>query len=235
MKNMTTATSPRLGSRRLLSLLAGGLALGLAAFTSGLLAQNNDNGGILPGKGSDSSNASSNDTILAIDGQLEAAFTDPQLPSLAVSTGGYQPVGIAFGVSPEDAEFSSSGTFLAEALPNGSVAVQGSGTLNPEIGLELTLRAATEALARGALLVGSDAGHSLEDVLAGAVAPVAVVSLGDLPALDVESFHQLLVHHGDIATLRVSVVFVSIDAAGGQHLAAVSGLTGGTELELAFH
>jgi hypothetical protein len=237
MKHVIHST-PRLDCGRLLTALTGSLAVGVAILASALVAQNNDNGGILPGKpggGTTANTANGHDGVLAVSGQLEGTSIDAALPALQISNYGYSAVGLALGVSDEEAEFLAESVVVAEQLPTGGLQLQGNGTLNPEIGLQLGLHAASQALVRSAFLVGSPAGASLESVLSGATAPFALLAMGDLPSLDLAVFNDLLIKHAQPdAPFRVSVVFLSVDASGVLRHAAVSGLTGGAELDLAF-
>ncbi|HTE06804.1 MAG TPA: hypothetical protein VK824_11445 [Planctomycetota bacterium] len=233
----TLAASRRLDNVHLMTLAAGAFASGLLMLCGGLVAQNNDNGGILPGMstGAAKTSQSSTDSILAVDGQMEGTVANPELGALTVSHDGYASVALATGVSPDDAEFHATGVLVAQQMPDGGLEVQGAGTLNPEIGLGLRLQAATMAAARAAVLLGDDGTHSLAELLAGKAQPFAAIALGDLPSLDLLAFHHLLQKHADLPVpIRVTVVLVSRDAAGAVHLAAVGGRTDGNLLELAF-
>jgi len=232
----------RADSGRLLSVLVGSLVVGVATLASGLLAQNNDNGGVLPvaSGGTSATNANTHDTTLAVDGQVEGNTTDSFVPTLRVSAEGYAVVGVAAGVSADDAEFHSTGTLLVEQASagpstSGDLLLQGNGTLNPEIGLGLVLRPANQAMVRTAVLVGSSADQSLESLLSGATTPFAMVAMGDVPSLNLTAFdHQLQKQDNPGAPFRATIVFLSVDPMGGLHLAAVSGITGGGAVELAF-
>ncbi len=229
--------SHRLDRGLQLSAFAGSLVVGLAALASGLLAQNNDNGGILPGAMAihTSGQANSHDTTLAVEGQLEGVNVDVSMATLHVSTEEYAAVTMAFGVGTEDAEFHTDGAVVAEQLPTGSISLQGSGALSTEIGLGLVMHSASNATSRAAFLVGSSSSQSLENLLAGVTPPFALIALGDLPSLDLEVFEKLLERHDyPGAPFRATIVFLSVGDSGEMHLAAVSGLSGGGELNVAF-
>jgi hypothetical protein len=234
--NTNVITRRRLGARAWLSLLPGALGLALLVHAGGLVAQNNDNGGVLPGSfGGSPNTAQGSDSILAVHGQVEGFEVDGLQAVLAVSSSGIAPVGVASGVSEEDAEFTSTSALVAEQAESGALLLQGAGHLNPQIGLHLHMQAATTAMARAVLLVADDGSQPLETLLAGGVAPFAVIGLGDLHQLDLQTLDHLLTKHGAAdPAFRVTVVFASADVFGTVHLAAVSGFTGGGALELAY-
>jgi len=230
------AASRRLDNTHLLTLLTGAAALGLAMFASSLLAQNNDNGGVLPGMPSGQTKAaqSAMDTVLATDGQMEGTTVNGVEGTLSVSADGFAAVAVAAGVSPDDAEFHTSGSIVAEQTAEGGLLIQGSGTLNTEIGLKLRLQAASQAMARTAILVGDSGSQPLADLLSGKAKPFAAIALGNMPGLDLGLLDHLLQKHAGAAVpFRATVVFVSVDKWGIVHLAAAAGRTDGGPLEIA--
>jgi hypothetical protein len=234
--NTHVSTGRRLSTAEWLALLPGVIALMLLAQAGGLSAQNNDNGGVLPGSfGSEASNGQASDAVLAVEGHVEGTTVDEVHALIEVTAPGLVAVGVASGVAEEDAEFISTSSLLAEQAPGGELLIQGSGLLNTEIGLGLQMHAAGSAVARAALLVADDGTTPMSELLEGAAAPFAIVPMGDLPELDLVSFEHLLAKHAKLApAFRVSVVFVSVDAWGDVHKAAVSGFTGGGLLEIAY-
>jgi hypothetical protein len=93
--------------------------------------------------------------------------------------------------------------------------------------------AAPSAAARVAVLVIDEDGAGLEAELSGATQPELVVVLGDLPSVDVRKLQAVASNFSEsLPGYHATIVFLSRDAGGELHRAAVSVHTDGGPVEV---
>lgn len=202
-------------SRSHLDLLAAAALLALLG--APVAAQDSDEDGTLP-KNYDQS-APGTVTVAADD--LGDEIMDPAEARLVASDLDGQTL-VDLGADPADAMFVMTGQTDVVADEQG-VSLQGAGSVVPQTGFSLALEAAPEALGRLTLLVLHPADADLHTLLAGGVAPVAVVAMGDLASVDLVAFQNLVGAHAEaLAGLDVSLVDVSLDTQGELRVSAAA-------------
>jgi hypothetical protein len=210
-----------LSSRRGRDLLRTAALLALVA--APVAAQDNDEDGTLP-KNHDTVDPTQGVTAPAEVGIVAEDFGDEVLDegeARLVARDVDGPTVVNLEAQPEEAMFVTSGQ-LDLSMTDEAVGLQGSGELVLEPGFEVTFEAAPEALVRSTLLVIHAADAELHELLAGGVAPVALLVAGDMAAVDLGSFQSLVDQHAEgLQGLHVSLVDVSIDAWGDLRASAV--------------
>ena len=218
--------------------LATAFALALAGAPA--RAQDGDDDGVLPKQGAgggtssntDGSSSSSASGSLGLSGTPGADTLDPAKASL-VFTADQGTLMVDTAAAPEAATFVASGSFDF-TIGDTSAEVQGHGQLLPQPGLTAQLLAAPDALGRVALLVVHDAQADLAALLSGAQAPGLVLSVGDLPVLDLAKAQNSVSHYeAQLPGLAVSVVFLSVDADGQVHASGARLDPAGGPIEIA--
>lgn len=214
----------------------------LALCAAGARAQDNDDDGVLPGSpkpgsgtsssaGGGSSGETSSGT-LGLAGPQGLDLLDAREARLVFTS-------VAGPFAVDDEAEPQAAAFLAAApydftWTDDFAAVQGSGALVLQPGLDVELVAAEEALVSGVFLVVHAAGAPLAGVLAGEVPVALLVPVGELPSLDLAQAQAAVSRHADVlAGLQVSVVQASLDAAGLLHLGAVRLDPAGSAIEVA--
>jgi|GEM_PF-5097429 len=194
----------------------------LALLAVPVAAQDNDEDGTLPSsydQGNSSTEASTPGVVGVVAVDLGDDVLDPAEARL-IATDLDGPTELDLDASPAEAMFVTSGTLDLHA-DDAAVTLQGSGELVLQPGFGVLLEAAPQATGRVTLLVLHAADADLHALLAGAVAPVAMIAAGDVPSVDLGLLQELVVNHaGGLAGLHVTVVDLSLDLQGGLHLAA---------------
>ena len=207
-----------------------------------ILAGDTDDDGVLPaapgteGSGhqetGDQGQSAGSLTILGLAANLADDVLDPQRGSVRLTAQAGQ-MDVDATVATDDAVFAGQGAEPVNLAFDGvtTAELQGPGQLAAPSGLDETLVAAPLAFARVAVLVLDDGSGTLEDLLSGQVPPQLVVSLGNLPALDLGLLRDKVAQHAQaLGSHRVSVVMVSVDLSGqvrfaGARVAATDGPT----------
>lgn len=237
----TDRTLPSEGLWSLRRFVSVSLALLLA--TGGAVAQDNDDDGVLPGKGGKSGMGGTGGqqaataapaVDLVVAGEVVDAVIDGTRALVAVDVTGDLVV-----VPPNEADQADVDT-KGMALPvemiddgTGSLRFQGEADVVLPDGAAATAHAAPAASLTMAAIMVDDGSVPVDDYLDGQAVPPVLDVLGDVPSLDLRHFRELVSHYGeDYPGLYVTWVFASTDAQGALQLLAVRARTDGTDLEI---
>ncbi len=228
---MTVPTMTRLGSpasRRRPGPAA--LCAGALLLLSGLVAaQDNDDTGVLPytgtaggSGGSSAASAASAGAVVGVSTTIEAAEVDPTVARVRVSMADGQLATIAEGVPADQATLVAlPGTAVAEQVA-GSVLLQGEGELVASQAQPMTFEHAEQALLRRTFLVLDDGHVGLGELLAGKAQLLHVEAVGAADDVSVQGLASLVESHAsELAGLRVTLAYVSLDASGLIHVSAL--------------
>jgi len=207
----------------------------LALLAARVPAQDSDEDGVLPKHGSSSGGTSedlSAPGVVGLSGEQLAIDQLAATQAHLVFTAAGGSTLLETSVPPEQATFLPEGP-IDFSLTEESVSLQGDGQLVLQDEMSIKLEAAPEALARGAYLVVTAADADLHGLLAGTVAPAYVLPVGDLPAVELGQLQTLVTKHASVLNgLKVSLVYLSVDAEGALHKAAAGLTPGGATVEI---
>lgn len=240
-------TTPR--HSRPFGLLTAALRLGAGAalvcvLSQGVLAQDNDDDGVLPVSGSGSENdgskpdgsgstgneAVSTQSDVLVAGELQDEL-DPARATLQIQSaqGGSE---LVTDAAVEDATFVADPPQFAAGDVGAGPEFQASGQLNLHEGLQARFVPAQLASKSVALLVLAKDGPTLQAEVSGATQPELVIPLGQPEALDLVKLAATAAKYADVLPgYHATVVFVSVQA-GELHTAAVRARTEGGPLDV---
>ena len=241
-------TTPR--HSRPFGLLTAALRLGAGAalvcvLSQGVLAQDNDDDGVLPVNGSGSENdgskppggsggtgneAVSTQSDVLVAGELQDEL-DPARATLQIQSaqGGSE---LVTDAAVEDATFVADPPQFAAGDVGAGPELQASGQLNLHEGLQARFVPAQLASKSVALLVLAKDGPTLQAEVSGATQPELVIPLGQAEALDLVKLAATAAKYADVLPgYHATVVFVSVQA-GELHTAAVRARTEGGPLDV---
>lgn len=238
-----TTTQHSMRIERVLSILLG-LLLVLPAHA---WAQDNDDGGVLPGSSSTSSSGGSQqgdgaggsgaagvsvDSSIAISGEPGALETSAVQATLRLAcTQGA--TAAQFGAGSEEADFEGQVPGFSVELGAAEIAIQGEGLLRLRAGVSARLQAPASSEQHVAVLVFDLGEQPLAQVLAGHTQPLLTHVLGAVQSIDLQVFEAIVTKYADqLPGIHVSIALVSRDAPGALHYSAVRCATAGGPLEV---
>jgi hypothetical protein len=206
----------------------------LAVLAAPAVSQDSDEDGVLPkhGGAGGSQDSSASDTVLLPEAQLGLDWLSDVQARLTITALGGATI-LDTTDSADEALFVPEGP-IDYTSDGESVGLQADGQLLLLDGMKILIEAAPDALARTALLVVTPAGTDQHALLAGQVAPLFVINVGDVPAVDLAQLQHVVDHHSSLLSgLQVSLVFVSVDDQGALHKAAAGFVPGGAAIGIA--
>ncbi len=183
---------------------------------------------------------------LTFSGEVTEEWLDATSAALSFRASGTASMDISFveadGQTPVAAP-ANGGVTLLEIAGDGSAEIQGHVNLALPGGLDVTLTAAPDAVARTVVLlvhqhgVALDGSYvdvpTLQEVLTDGAGASQALVLGDLAAIDVAKFQRLVEkYEAAMPGLVVTWAFASIDTTGEQHISAVRSAANGSLLEV---